>query len=292
MSKIIVLVGPTGIGKTKLSIMLAKKYNAEIINTDRMAMYKETSIGTAKVTDKEMEGIVHYFISNISLNDYYTIYDFQKEGRKVLDNLIKKNRNVIVVGGSGLYTKALLYDYKLEDEVKINDSYENLSNEELKALADSISENDIHKNNRKKLIRFINSYKSGNSIKNSDEKDKPLYNFIIIGLTTEREELYKRLNDRVDKMIKVGLVEEAKKLYEKEYYSLSNIIGYKELIPYFKGELDLESTIEDIKKDTRHYAKRQYTWYRHQFNNINWFNVDFNNINNTFKEIDEFISLQ
>ncbi|MBQ3142629.1 MAG: tRNA (adenosine(37)-N6)-dimethylallyltransferase MiaA [Bacilli bacterium] len=288
---IILLLGPTAIGKTNLSIFLAKKLEAKIINTDRMAMIKETNIGTAKISEEEMQGIKHYFINNLHIDDEYSIYDFQKEGRKILNELIKNNDNVIIVGGSNLYTKALLYDYKLYEEDKTNDLFDNLSNEELKSLADNLNQNDIHKNNRNRLIRFINSYKNGNKINNEiNQKNKPLYDFKIIGLKTDREILYNIINIRVDKMIEKGLFEEAKGLYEKKYKNLSNIIGYKELIPYFQGQISKETAVDNLKKDTRRYAKRQMTWLNHQFGNIKWFEVQFNAFDNTKKEVMDYIT--
>lgn len=291
MGKIIVIVGPTGVGKTALSIKLAKEYNAEIINSDKMAMYKETNIGTAKVTKEEMDGVTHHMVGNISLNDNYTIYNFQKDGRNILDKLIKEAKNIIIAGGSGLYNKVLLYDYIFEEESGIKENFNKLTNDELKDMADKISENNIHKNNRKRLIRFINSYKNSNKIiKNNENKDKPLYHFQMIGLTTNRSLLYKRVNNRVDIMIEKGLVEEARFLYDMKYSNLENIIGYKELLPYFDGKITLEKAIDDIKKHTRHYVKRQYTWYAHQFDNIKWFNIDFNDFNNTIKEVIDFIN--
>lgn len=287
MSKILLIVGPTGIGKTKLSIILAKKYNAEIINTDKMAMYKETNIGTAKIKKEEMDGIKHHFISNISLLDNYSIYDYQNEARKTLNNLIANNKNIIIVGGSGLYTKSLLYDYKLEKENKVDKEFDDKTNEELKSIADSISNNDIHKNNRKRLIRFIN--KSNNQILDTNNKDIPLYTFITVGLRTDRDNLYNLLNNRVDKMIKNGLIEEAKELYNKNYDNLKYIIGYKELYAYFKNQKSLDEVIEEIKKNTRHYAKRQYTWFYNQMKDIKWFDVDINNFDNTVNEINNYL---
>ena len=151
MSKIIVIAGPTACGKTKVSIELAKKLNAEIINADAVQVYKDVNIGTAKITKEEMGGIPHHLIDFVSLDKKYTIYDYQKEGRKVLDNLIKENKNILIVGGSGLYIKSLLYDYNLEDEIKKESIYQDLSNEELKSLADKIDiNNNIHINNRKR----------------------------------------------------------------------------------------------------------------------------------------------
>ena len=200
MSKIIVVVGPTAVGKTALSISLAKEYNGVIINADATQVYKLANIGTAKITEEEKEDIPHYMIDLVTLNENYTVRDYQKEGREVLDKLIKEDKNIIIVGGSGLYTKALLYDYRFTDETEKKD-YSSLTNLELKQKVDSIyKDNNIHINNRKRLERFLSHYETtGEIIRNFEEKDKPLYNFTLIGLTAPREELYEKINKRVDK---------------------------------------------------------------------------------------------
>ena len=284
---IIVIVGPTGIGKTKLSIELAKKYNAEIINADSVQIYKEVNIASAKIKPEEMENIPHHMLSIKSLKEKSTIYDFQKEGRAILDKLIKENKNIIIVGGSGLYLKALLYNYELEEEIENEYDYSSYTNEELKKIADEININNcIHVNNRKRLIRFITYYKkTGKIITEKTNKNEKKYDFKLIGLTTDRETLKNQVNKRVDEMVKEGLIEEVKKLYEKKYPKLDLIIGCKELIPYFEKQISKNEAIENIKKDTRKYLKRQYTWYNNQMKDIKWFKVDINNFNSTIKEV-------
>lgn len=284
---IIVIVGPTGIGKTKLSIELAKKYNAEIINADSVQIYKEVNIASAKIKPEEMENITHHMLSIKSLKEKSTIYDFQKEGRAILDKLIKENKNIIIVGGSGLYLKALLYNYELEEEIENEYDYSSYTNEELKKIADEININNcIHVNNRKRLIRFITYYKkTGKIITEKANKNEKKYDFKLIGLTIDRETLKSQVNKRVDEMVKEGLIEEVKKLYEKKYPKLDLIIGCKELIPYFEHQISKNEAIENIKKDTRKYLKRQYTWYNNQMKDIKWFTVDINNFNSTIKEV-------
>ena len=284
---IIVIVGPTGIGKTKLSIELAKKYNAEIINADSVQIYKEVNIASAKIKPEEMENIPHHMLSIKSLKEKSTIYDFQKEGRAILDKLIKENKNIIIVGGSGLYLKALLYNYELEEEIEDEYDYSSYTNEELKKIADEININNcIHVNNRKRLIRFITYYKkTGKIITKKTNKNEKKYNFKLIGLTTDRETLNSQVNKRVDEMEKEGLIEEVKNLYEKKYPKLDLIIGCKELIPYFEKQISKDEAIENIKKDTRKYLKRQYTWYNNQMKDIKWFKVDINNFDSTIKEV-------
>ena len=284
MNKIFVIIGPTACGKTKVSIELAKYLNAEIINADAVQVYKDVNIGTAKITESEMEGIPHHLINYVSLDKKYTIYDYQSDGRKILNKLISENKNIIIVGGSGLYIKSLLYDYDLEVEEKKENNYDNLSNEKLKELIDKIdSNNDIHVNNRKRLLRYLTHYNNtGNIIKNNELKDKPLYDFKIIYLKPNREELYNTVNNRVDFMINNGLIEEAKSLFDKNI-NTNSIIGYKELNEYFKGNISLENAIEDIKKNTRHYAKRQLTWINNQFKDKIEIDVNYNDFNETIK---------
>ena len=242
MSKIILLVGPTGTGKTALSISLAKKYDAVIINADSTQVYTEPLIATAKIKEDEKENIKHYLFDIVSLNDDYTLYDYQKQGRKLLDELIKENKNIIIVGGSGLYVKALLYNYILEEKKNINIDLSKYTNKELKEKVleiDPIS--DIHENNRQRLESFLKTYyETGKIIKKTDEINKKLYKFISIGLTTDRETLYKMLDNRVDKMFEEGMLEEAKRLYDMNLKNYTNIIGYRELNDYFNGNISLE----------------------------------------------------
>lgn len=289
MSKIIVIVGPTGVGKTACSIYLAHKYNAEIINADSTGVYKEPLIATAKVTEEEKDGVIHHMLDLVSLDDDFTLYDYQVKGRKILDDLISKNKNVIIVGGSGLYIKALLYDYKLDKTDSVKVDYSKYTNQELKNMADKIDKNNnIHANNRQRLERYITYYKqTGKTIKKTDDINKKLYNFDIIGLKSDRETLYKRMNDRVDIMLKNGLLDEAKKLKDKKNFN--NIIGYKELNQYFNGLVSLDEAINLIKQNTRRYSKRQFTWFNNQMKDIKWFDVNYNDFNETIKEIDIYL---
>ena len=220
---IYVICGPTGVGKTKLSILLAKKKNAIVLNADSMQVYKELNIATAKIKKNEMEGVPHYLFDIVSVKDEFNAYIYQKMGREILKNF--KDRNIVIVGGTGLYIKALLYDY---------------------------------------------------DFKNNDKNNNKLYNFVIIGLTRDRTNLYTTINNRVDEMIASGLIDEAKSLYKKfkDNRAVNAAIGYKELFSYFKGDIPLEEAISLIKKNSRHYAKRQYTFFNNQFDNINWYNVD------------------
>jgi len=279
---IIAVVGPTGVGKTKMSIELAKKYNAIVINCDAMQVYKELNIGTAKVTAEEKENIPHFLFDICEVEDNYTVYDYQKDLRKIIDE--NKNRNIIIVGGTGLYLKAGLFDYRFTEESS-NETFDELTNEELfKKALEKDPNMDIHQNNRKRLIRFLNK-------ENTEVVEpKPLYDAVFIGLTTDRENLYDKINKRVDKMLKDGLLEEVKSLYDRSINakSINTGIGYKELYEYFKGNISLEDAVDLIKQRSRKYAKRQYTWFNNQMD-INWFNVNYDNFNETINEVVEFI---
>ena len=290
MSKIIVIVGPTGVGKTAASIHLAHKYNAEIINADSTGVYKEPLIATAKVKEDEKDGIVHHMLDLVSLDEEFTLYDYQVKGRKILNDLINQNKNVIIVGGSGLYVKALLYDYKLDKTDNVRIDYSEYTNQELKDMADKIDkDNNIHVNNRQRLERYITYYKqTGKTIKKTNDINKKLYDFDIIGLKSDRETLYKRMNDRVDMMLENGLLEEAKSLKDKKNFN--NIIGYKELKQYFEGNLSFNEAIDLIKQNTRRYSKRQFTWFNNQMKDIKWFDVNYDNFNETLNEIDTYLN--
>lgn len=291
MSKIILIVGPTGTGKTTLSIKLAKKYDAVILNADSTQVYTEPLIATAKIKEHEKENIEHYLFDVVSLNDDYTLYDYQKDGRRLLDRFISENKNVIIVGGSGLYVKALLYNYVLEDKKEINIDFSEYSNEELKNKVLALDpESDIHVNNRQRLEGFLKHYyETGKVIKKTDEINKKLYDFISIGLKSDRETLYKMLDKRVDSMFNDGLLTEAERLYKMNLKNYTNIIGYKELNEYFNGNITLEEAKDLIKRNTRRYAKRQFTWFNNQMKDIKWFNVNYDNFYDTIKEVENYL---
>ena len=264
---IICLLGPTAVGKTKISIALAKKYNAQIINCDATQIYKELNIGSAKITEEEKENIKHYLLDIKNPDEDYSVSDFQKDAREILAK--NPNQNFIVCGGTGLYASSLFYDYHFSE--KQNNNYDDLTNEELFAKAlEKDPQVNIHPHNRVRLINFLNN---ANITYN---KSHLLYdNVIFIGLTMDRKKLYERVNQRVDMMFEEGLVKEVKTLYEKYPHSkiLQRAIGYKEVISYLNHNLSLEDTISLIKKNTRHYVKRQYTWFNNQLP-VTWFDAE------------------
>lgn len=278
---IICVCGPTGIGKTKLSELLAEKYNAIILNADATQIYQELNIGSAKITKEEMGNRQHYLFDIKKPSEDYSVMEYQNDARKILNDT--NGKNIVVVGGTGLYIKALFFDYVF-DEMKKN-NYDNLSNDELYILAMKKDPKcNLHKNNRVRLINFLNRSKE------EKNKDVKLYDVIFVGLTAERSKIYDICNKRVDIMIENGLLNEVKTLKEK--YPNSNIlkraIGYKELISYLDSNISYNDAIELIKKNTRHYVKRQYTWFNNQLD-IKWFNVDFDNFNNTYEDVIKYI---
>ena len=286
MNKIIVIVGPTAVGKTALSVSLAKKLNGEIINADSMQFYKDLNIGTAKIKEEEKDGVIHHLFDIKEVSEDYSIYNYQKDGRAIINDIINRGKTPIIVGGTGLYIKALLYDYNLNYEEE-NNTYDEISTNDLYEMLIKMDKDvNIDKNNRRRLIRAINYYKQNNKSINTNKTNKILYDAIFIGLTCNRNTLYDRINKRVDVMLKEGLEEEVRFFYDKNIYTkpLINGIGYKELYKYFDNEITKEEAINKIKQNSRRYAKRQYTFFNHQLP-VKWYNVDFDNFNNTIEEV-------
>lgn len=280
---IICVVGPTGVGKTKLSEELATKYDAIVVNCDAMQVYKELDIGTAKIKEEEKKAKEHYLFDIKSPNEEYSVYDYQKDVRKILDD--NKNRNIILVGGTGLYLKSGLFKYEFNDFPEKNE-YDGYSNEELYDMLQNTGfSGEIHVNNRRRLISKLNFPI------NSGLKDVLLYSDVyFIGLTAPKDVLYEKINSRVDKMVEEGLFEEVRRVYDKygKVRVLNRGIGYKEIIAYFEGKITYEETLRLIKQLSRKYAKRQYTWFNHQMN-IKWVETDYDNFDKTIEEIEEYI---
>lgn len=300
MKKIIILVGPTGVGKTSLSLELAKKYDSEIISGDSMQVYKEMTIGTAKIKPEEMQGIVHHMIDCFSYKDEFNVKVFQSEARKYIEQISAQNKVPIICGGTGLYIKSLYYDYEFADEEEDEEFKAFLrsrSNDEcygMLKVVDPKSCETIHRNNRKRVERALMRAHLGNkkSEKEEAQKHQPIYDAYVIGLTASRETLYERINKRVDQMMEEGLLEEVKTLiHDESDWQLQSLqgIGYKEWKNYFENQSSLEETVERIKKNSRNFAKRQYTWFNHQMK-VHWYNIEEEHYKEKiFKDIEEWI---
>lgn len=297
MEKVIVIVGPTGVGKTKMGVALAKHFNGEVISGDSMQIYKTLDIGTAKVTQEEMAGIVHHLIDIKEPDESYSVKDFQDEVRLKISEITNRGKLPIIVGGTGLYIKAALYDYEFSESPiehqEYIEKYQDYSNEQLferlKEI-DAASAKELHPNNRQRVLRAIAIYES-TGIKKSEtlakQKHEMLYDVKFIGLTLPRDVLYERINMRVDKMMVAGLAKEIDEIMKKNYSSelqSMKAIGYKEWFAYYQGKQSLEETLELIKKNSRNYAKRQYTWFNNQMP-VNWFEVNLNNFDETIEQV-------
>ena len=294
---VLCIVGPTAVGKTKMSIELAKQLNGEIISGDSMQIYRGMDIGTAKATMDERQGIPHHLIDEKNPDEPYSVAAFQQTVRAKMEEIKSRGKLPIIVGGTGLYIKSVLYDYEFagESESKEIDEakYGHLSNEELHAKLATVDEagaKDIHPNNRKRVIRALEIYETS-GVKKSEmiekQEHKMIYDACLIGLTDDRTVLYDRINKRVDTMYETGLVEEVKALFDEGIPAESQsirAIGYKELYDYFKGLISLEESKELIKRNSRRYAKRQYTWFNNQMD-VTWFKVDVQHFDKTVKEV-------
>ena len=277
--KVIVIAGPTASGKTKLSIELAKAINGEIISSDSMQIYKGMDIGTAKVTKEEAEGIKHYLIDVVAPDERYTVSDFKSAAEEAIEEILSKGKVPIVVGGTGLYIDSLIYGIEYTD-MQFDEEYRNklmlqAENEEgLKQLYDEAKTIDseamekISSNDKKRIVRILEIYhatgKNKTELEIESRKNGIKYDFYVFVVSMDREKLYERINLRVDKMIEAGLIEEVKNIYDKydSFPTAMQGLGYKEVVEYLKGEISKEEMIEKIQKESRHYAKRQLTWFR------------------------------
>lgn len=290
MKKVLSIVGPTAVGKTALSIQLAKQFSAEIISGDSMQVYKGMDIGTGKITHEEMQGITHYMLDIKEPNESFSVAEFKERVEHYIDVIHKQNKLPIIVGGTGLYIQSVLYDYhfsdrkrnetiskRLEQHVKehgVDELYERLQQ------IDPEQAEKIHPNNYRRVIRALEIYETTGltmSQYHKQQKKEAKYDYLIIGLEMERTLLYEKINRRVDEMIEIGLVDEVKSLYNQglENSQAMKAIGYKELIPYFNGKQTLEQSIQLLKHNTRRYAKRQFTWFKNKMN-VEWFDVTNN----------------
>lgn len=302
---LIVIGGPTASGKTDLAIEIAKKINGEIVSADSMQVYKYMDIGTAKPTKLQMQGIKHYLIDEIYPDDEFNVAIFKSKAKEYIEQIYKLGKVPILVGGTGFYIQAVVNDNDFTDK-EADTSYRDKLYEEAREKGnqylhdklkqvDSVSAQKIHYNNVKRVIRALEFYEQTKmpiSVHNDVEKQKVSpYKLKYILLDLDRQILYDKINLRVDKMIKDGLVDEVKSLLDRGYsenlVSMQGL-GYKELVPFIKNEVSIEKAIEELKKRTRHFAKRQFTWFKHQCDGT-WFDVSNLNIEKVLKSIEEVL---
>ena len=298
--KLLILIGTTAVGKTALSIKIAKHFNLDVISGDSMQVYNHMDIGTGKITEKEKEGVHHHMLDIIDPDEEFSVKDYQEQVTSLINQAHKNHKLPFIVGGTGLYIKSLIYEsYKFNDEneaekERLNKHYESFTNEIL--YEQLINKNDeytetIHPNNRRRMIRTLIRHDLGDFSNKSTYNNLPKYDIFIIGLHRKRERLYERINMRVRGMFDEGLLEEVRHLTTN--FSLSKTahaaIGYKEFDGYFKGELTLEDVMEQIQQNSRRYAKRQLTFFRNQLP-VTWYDVDKDSFETIMEDIQQFIN--
>ena len=295
--KVIVICGPTASGKTKLSIELAKKLNGEIVSADSMQIYKDMTIGTAKPTKEEMQGIKHYLIDFVSPDTRYNVAEYKKDAINAIDEIIAKGKTPIVVGGTGLYVNSLIYeiDYpEIELDLNYRKKIEKIAEHEgldrlyeMAVKVDKQAMQKISSNDKKRICRVLEIYHATGKTKTQMEIEsrlrEPKYNYLVFGINMDRDKLYDRINRRVDIMIKDGLIDEVKAVLDKynDFPTAMQGLGYKEVVEYLNGETTKDDMIEKIKMETRRYAKRQLTWFR-RYEDIVW----INGLDDTQKNVD------
>ncbi len=282
---VIVIGGPTASGKSGLAIKLAKKINGEIISADSMQIYKDMNIGTAKVTEEEMKGITHYMLDIVSPEERYSVSTYKKEAEKAIEEILEKGKIPIIVGGTGLYIESLIYGIEFQDE-KIDEQYRKQLDTiaEIEGLEklyceatkiDSQAMEKISKNDKKRIIRVLEIYHKTGKTKTEQEiesrKTEIKYNYKSFAITMDRNKLYQRIEKRVDQMIENGLIQEVENIRKKynKFPTAMQGLGYKEVIEYLENKTTKEEMVEKLKKETRHYAKRQLTWFR-KYKEIIW----------------------
>ncbi|EKU94307.1 tRNA dimethylallyltransferase [Alloiococcus otitis] len=306
--KIIVIVGPTGVGKTKLSLELAQDLAGEIINGDSMQVYRGLDIGTGKVTESEKAGIPHHLLDILEVQEDYSVSDFQSQGRMKIEAVASKNRLPIIVGGTGLYIESLIYDVShgkdaqpdYEYRAKLQDLADQEGREYIWQLLNRLDPKaaaKIHPNNLVRTIRALEVYhvtgETFSSFQDEKKKGPALYQAFIIGLNTDRSKLYDRINTRVDQMVDKGLLEEVKwlKAKTKEDAQSRRGIGYREVLSYLDGDQTFEEAIRDIKQNSRHYAKRQLTWFHNRTPVDKWYDLiqDPGQLEEVIKDVKNFL---
>lgn len=309
MNKIIVIVGPTAVGKTHISVELAKKLGTEIISADSMQIYKGMDIGTAKVTEDEKQGIIHHMIDIVSPDEDYSVSEFKYTAEKIIDRLLEEKKVPVIVGGSGLYVNSLIYNLDFgnaRSDEKLREYYtyyykkhgEDALYDKLLKIDPEAAEK-IHKKNVKRVIRALEVYDITGSkfseINTDIRKESNKYDCILAGLSMERKVLYERINQRVDEMLSKGLLEEVRSLMEKGYgKNLVSMrgIGYKEIIDHLEGITDYDEAADILKRNTRRFAKRQYTWFLKD-RNVKWFSMDNPaDVDNTINNILNYVRIR
>lgn len=300
MTKVIAIVGPTAVGKTALSVELAKQLKGEVISGDSMQVYRRLDVGTAKVTPEEQQGIPHHLIDICDVDEQYSVARFKQEANSAIKDIAKRGHLPIIAGGTGFYLQALTDNLSLggkqdKDSEAIRQRWQELIDEngpewgwqQLNAKDPQAAAN-IPVQNIRRVIRALEVIEISKKPFSEQEQRTSLDEYLLIGLTTDRQVLYQRINQRVDIMIQNGLLGEARALYEQGGKNLpaGKGIGYHELFPYFAGEVDLDYAVDKIKLDSRHYAKRQLTWFRNKMT-VNWF--DLVSGQNSINEIKSFI---
>ncbi|WP_308216645.1 tRNA (adenosine(37)-N6)-dimethylallyltransferase MiaA [Pseudalkalibacillus decolorationis] len=298
---LVVIVGPTAVGKTKTSIEVAKAFHGEVINSDSMQIYQRMDIGTAKVKPEEMEGVPHHLLDICSPEEDYSVADYQKDAQQVIDDLHNRNKLPVMVGGTGLYVRSVTHNYNFNDAIS-DPSYrqeleEFVNNYGVDALHSRLQEIDperarqIHPNNVRRVFRALEVFRATGSTVSDRYAEESPYNLAVIGLTMDRERLYERINLRVEMMVQEGLFDEVKKLYESNVRDTQSIqaIGYKEIYRYFDGEYSSETAIEQLKRNSRRYAKRQLTWFKHQMD-VEWFDMTNGKLDEKIPSILRFVA--
>ncbi|WP_280768891.1 tRNA (adenosine(37)-N6)-dimethylallyltransferase MiaA [Salipaludibacillus daqingensis] len=298
---LIVIVGPTAVGKTATSISLAKQFNGEVISGDSMQVYQSMDVATAKVSKEEMEGIPHHLIDIKKPDESFSVADFQSLAKKSISSISEKGKMPFIVGGTGLYINSVIYDYNFskatEDRLfrdrlnKFADEHGNDALHEQLKKTDPLSYKNLHPNNRRRVIRALEVHHvTGKPLSEQlTNEESPLYDTTIIGLTMDRKMLYDRINERVDQMIEQGLIHEVERLFEEGYGDCQSMqaIGYKEILEYVRGTVSLDAAISQLKQNSRRFAKRQLTWFRNKMD-IEWFDMTTNR-EKKLKEIHTFL---
>jgi tRNA dimethylallyltransferase len=303
--KVVVIIGPTAVGKTRLSIELAKKFNGEIISGDSMQIYRSMDIGTAKITSAEMDGLPHHLLDIKDPIEAYSAAEFQADVRDLIKDITRRGKLPIIVGGTGLYIQSVIYDYHFSEKgssPELRDQLEKEAEEKgIQILVERLKKLDpgsaekIHPNNHRRIIRalevYITSGKTMSEYIDEQEEEEPLYDLALIGLTLDRDILYSKINHRVDLMVEEGLLKEVKSLFDQGIRDVQSIqaIGYKEIYQYLDGVISFEDAIELLKRNSRRYAKRQLTWFRNKME-VKWFDMTNENYEKKFNEIIHYIA--